>query len=355
MNNKISKNSTREKRSKAQRMAKKPTLGQNLQKSATETDAPERIAKRMARAGLCSRREAETWIAAGRVNLNGKTLTTPAITVTSTDKIEVDGKELSARERTRLWLYHKPDGVLTTNKDPEGRPTLFERLPKDMPRVMSVGRLDMNTEGLMLLTNDGGLARVLELPSTGWLRRYRVRAFGKTDQAKLDELKEGIAVDGILYGSIEALIEREQGSNIWLTVSIREGKNREVKRVLGAIGLEVNRLIRISYGPFQLGELEKGGVREIRGRTLRDQLGEKLIGMSGADFEAPIIHHNIAQNTAQSKAGPSPKRFGAGSKKKPNKRKAGVIEGGTRDRLLTKGDSARKRGRKATKRKSGNS
>lgn len=257
---------------------------------ATQAPTGERIAKRLARAGIASRREAETIIEAGRIAVNGKTLTSPAFNVTLEDRITIDGKPIPQIERTRLWLHHKPAGVVTSNKDPEGRPTVFEKLPTELPRVLSVGRLDINTEGLLLLTNDGGLARALELPQTGWLRRYRVRAHGKIKQSKLDELKDGIAVDGVFYGAIEATIEREQGSNVWIEVSLREGKNREIKNVMGALGLDVNRLIRTSFGPFQLGDLAPGHVLEVKGRVLQEQLGANLIEASGANFEAPITN-----------------------------------------------------------------
>jgi len=249
----------------------------------------ERLAKVIARAGLCSRRDAEDWIKAGRVAVNGSVIRTPAFNVTSRDSITVDGQPLAARSGTRVWLYHKPAGLVVTEKDPEGRPTIFEKLAEaGLPRVLTVGRLDLNTEGLLLLTNDGGLKRVLELPATGWLRRYRVRAFGTITQPQLDVLKEGIEVDGVKYGSIEATLERQQGSNVWLVVALREGKNREVKNVLAKLGLQVNRLIRVSYGPFQLGDLPIGAVEVVKARILRDQLGKKLADAAGVDFESDM-------------------------------------------------------------------
>jgi 23S rRNA pseudouridine2605 synthase len=256
---------------------------------------PERISKLLARVGVASRRDIERMILEGRVTLNGKLLDTPVVNVTLADKIEVDGTPIRGIERTRLWLYHKPGGLVTTNSDPEGRPTVFDNLPDELPRVLSIGRLDINTEGLLLLTNDGGLSRVLELPTTGWLRRYRVRAHGEVDQEALDKLKDGIAVDGVLYGSIEATLDRSQGRNVWITMGLREGKNREIKNVLGALGLEVNRLIRISYGPFQLGDLPEGQVLEVRGRTLRDQLGPRLIDEAKANFDAPLYNERSAE------------------------------------------------------------
>ncbi len=262
--------------------------------SAPTDGKPERISKILARVGVASRRDIERMILEGRVTLNGKLLDTPVVNVTLEDKIEVDGVPIRGIERTRLWLYHKPGGLVTTNSDPEGRPTVFDNLPEGLPRVLSIGRLDINTEGLLLLTNDGGLSRTLELPTTGWLRRYRVRAHGEVDQEALDKLKDGIAVDGVLYGSIEATLDRSQGRNVWITMGLREGKNREIKNVLGALGLEVNRLIRISYGPFQLGDLPEGEVLEVRGRTLRDQLGPRLIDESKANFEAPLYNERSA-------------------------------------------------------------
>ena len=250
--------------------------------------AGERIAKVMARAGLASRRDAEAWIAAGRVAVNGKTLTSPALNVTAHDRVVVDGNPLPQRERTRLFRYHKPPGLLTTNRDDRGRPTIFGALPRELPRLVTIGRLDLNSEGLLLLTNDGGLARVLELPDTGWLRRYRVRAHGRVDPAALDRLRNSITVDGVAYGPIEATLDREQGANVWITMGLREGKNREVRNVLRHLGLSVNRLIRVSYGPFQLGDLERAAIEEVNMRTLKEQLGERLARLAGSDFDAPL-------------------------------------------------------------------
>jgi 23S rRNA pseudouridine2605 synthase len=208
--------------------------------------------------------------------------------------VVVDGEPLPVRERTRLFLYHKTRGLVTSHADPAGRATIFSSLPKGLPRLVSIGRLDINTEGLLLLTNDGGLARVLELPATGWLRRYRVRARGRVEQQALDKLRDGITIDGVRYGSIEATVDRVQGSNVWLTFAIREGKNREVKNVLGDLGLAVNRLIRVSFGPFQLGELAEGAIEEVRTRTLREQLGERVAKLAGADFSGPRVEREQA-------------------------------------------------------------
>ncbi len=253
-----------------------------------EKKSGERIAKVVSRAGLASRRDAEEWIVQGRVTVNGRIINSPALDVTANDVISVDGKPLPPRERTRLFLFHKPRGLMTTHADPEGRPTVFDNLPEGLPRLISIGRLDFNTEGLLLLTNDGGLARALELPDTGWLRRYRVRAHGEVTQAQLDELKRGVEVDGVKYGPIDAVLERDQGANVWLVFAIREGKNREVRNVMAHLGLEVNRLIRVSYGPFQLAELPEGQVEEVKTRVLRDQLGEKISALAGADFNRPM-------------------------------------------------------------------
>ncbi|MBH5391187.1 pseudouridine synthase [Bradyrhizobium diversitatis] len=269
--------------------------------------AGERIAKVLARAGLASRRDAEEMVTQGRVTVNGRVINSPALDVTKNDVVMVDGKPLPERERTRLFLYHKPRGLMTTHDDPEGRPTVFDNLPEGLPRLISVGRLDFNTEGLLLLTNDGGLARTLELPDTGWLRRYRVRAHGDVTQAQLDELKNGIEIEGVKYGPIEATLERDQGANVWLVFAIREGKNREVRNVCAHLGLEVNRLIRVSYGPFQLGEIPEGQVEEIRSRVLREQLGDKVIEKSGAQFDVPQ-KSSAADDDAPRESKPASKR-----------------------------------------------
>ena len=251
-------------------------MGGKVGAKAERGQEPMRIAKAIAQAGLCSRRDAERMIEAGRVAVNGKTLATPAQVVSAADRITVDGKPLPQRQAPRLWRYHKPRGLVVSHKDPQGRKTVFEALPPGLPRVVSVGRLDLNTEGLLLLTNDGALARHLELPSTGWLRRYRVRAHGRVTQEALDGLRDGVTLDGVRYGPVEARIDREQGSNLWLMLGLREGKNREVKRIAEHLGLTVNRLIRISFGPFALGELAPGAVEDVKPRVLEDQLGQKL-------------------------------------------------------------------------------
>lgn len=289
-------------------------------------DGRQRIAKLMARAGLCSRRDAEAWIVDGRVSVNGTILTTPALDVGPADVVLVDGAPLPAADKTRLFLFHKPKGLVTSDHDPEGRATVFDHLREhwpDGPRVVTIGRLDINTEGLLLLTNDGGLARVLELPATGWVRRYRVRAKGETDQAVLDGLAAGVTIDGIEYAGIEAKLDRVQGANCWLTMGLREGKNREVKRVLEHIGLEVNRLIRISFGPFQLLDLPEGAVEEVKTRILRDQLGATLAAKAGVDFSepeplAPVVaapfreargKEKVSRATARDSAAPRGRNF----------------------------------------------
>ena len=237
------------------------------------TPKGDRIAKVLARAGVASRREAERMIEAGRVAVNGKKIDSPALNVTASDRIEVDGKPLAAAEPARLWLYHKPAGLVTTARDEKGRKTVFDALPEGMPRVMSVGRLDLNSEGLLLLTNDGGVKRRLELPSTGWLRKYRVRVHGKPAEATLAPLREGMEIDGERFQPMQVALDRQQGANAWITIGLREGRNREIRRAMEAVGLAVNRLIRVSYGPFQLGKLAVGEVQEVKERVLKDQLG----------------------------------------------------------------------------------
>jgi 23S rRNA pseudouridine2605 synthase len=233
----------------------------------------DRIAKVIARAGICSRRDAEKLVAEGRVTIDGTKLTQPGTRVTKGQVVAIDGKPLAEPERTRLWRYHKPSGLVTTHRDPEGRPTVFAKLPLSMPRVVSVGRLDYNSEGLLLLTNDGAMARKLELPAAGWTRKYRVRIFGKVSQADLEKLAEGVTIDGVKYEPVIADLERVKGMNSWAAVSLKEGKNREVKRLMEHLGLKVARLIRVQYGPFHLGQLEPGLVEEIPPELWRVQLG----------------------------------------------------------------------------------
>ena len=265
----------------------------------------ERVAKILARAGLCSRRDAERWIAEGRVSLKGTVLTSPAINVRDPAELTVDGKPLPETERARLWRYHKPSGVVTTHRDEKGRATVFEKLQEGLPRLISVGRLDLNSEGLLLMTNDGGLARKLELPANGWLRRYKVRVHGAVDPARLEELAKGVTVEGVAYGPIQATFEREQrSSNLWLTVSLREGRNREVRKVMAHLGLDVSRLIRIAYGPFQLGNLARGGIEEVPPRVLREQLGTGEPTEKGEKREQR--HRNEDRARSEMSASPAP-------------------------------------------------
>jgi 23S rRNA pseudouridine2605 synthase len=238
-----------------------------------ESERGERIAKLIARAGVCSRRDAERLIAEGRVAVNGETIASPALNLPADALITVDGKPIPTAAAAKLWRYHKPAGLVTSHRDPQGRPTVFAHLPPSLPRAISVGRLDINSEGLLLLTNDGELARQLELPSQGWIRRYRVRLFGKVTQADLDRLAKGVTIDGVRYGPVTAELERAKASNAWALVSLKEGKNREVKRLMEHLGLKVARLIRVSFGPFHLGHLPEGAVDEIPGKVWREQLG----------------------------------------------------------------------------------
>jgi 23S rRNA pseudouridine2605 synthase len=304
----------------------------------------ERIAKVIARAGLASRREAETWIAAGRVAVNGTIIRSPALAVTASDRIVVDGEPLRARERTRLFLYHKPRGLVTTHSDPQGRPTLFRALPSGLPRLISIGRLDINTEGLLLLTNDGGLARVLELPATGWLRRYRVRALGRVTQEALDRLRNGLTVKGVHYRPIEATLDHEGGANVWLTVGIREGKNREVRNVMETLGLKVNRLIRVAFGPFELSELENGKLQEIPTDELRAKLGPEIAAQAEADFEAPLVEPEAKKFPRHLGLRPRRRDPGIYSARRRDKRTTGVM-GFAHDARAPSGNDKRKRRR----------
>jgi 23S rRNA pseudouridine2605 synthase len=275
----------------------------------------ERIAKRLARAGLCSRREAERWIAEGRVSVNGTVLDTPARVVEAGDMILVDGKPVAEPERTRLWRYHKPAGLVTTHRDPEGRKTVFAALPADMPRVVSVGRLDLNSEGLLLLTNDGALARRLELPGNAWVRRYRVRVHGEVDPTALVRLEQGVTVEGVTYGPIKAILDRQQGANAWLTVSLQEGKNREVRKVMEHLGWPVTRLIRVAYGPFQLGTLAEGAAEEVPGKVLREQLGGAKPVLKPKADDRPAGEREKEERLGRRAAGAGRARAGAAKTK----------------------------------------
>lgn len=280
-----------------------PAGKKNVQSAENTASKGERIAKVIARAGLCSRRDAERWIAEGRVKLDGKTLDTAAVVVTRDQSIVVDGQALPAPEQARVWRFHKPKGVITTRKDPEGRTTVFDDLPADLPRLEPVGRLDYNSEGLLLFTNDGELKRKLELPSTGWSRRYRVRVHGKVDPAQIKALENGITVEGVNYGPIQARLEHQAASNAWIAMTLREGKNREIRRICEHLGLVVNRLIRVSYGPFALGELAPGKIESIPARILRDQLGMKNTDVEAASQGAPKKATNAKSGRAKTPAG----------------------------------------------------
>ena len=292
--------------------------------------SPERVARVLARAGVASRREAERLIEAGRVALNGRVLTSPAINVGPGDIVTLDGAPIADREPPRIWRYHKPPGLLTTHVDPKGRPTVFAQLPKELPRVISVGRLDFTSEGLLLLTNDGAIARQLELPSSGVVRRYRARAFGRASQEKLDRLKGGITVDGVAYGPIEARLERGQGANVWIGLSLSEGKNREVRKVLEAIGMKVNRLIRVAYGPFELGDLEPGAVEEVPARRLKALIRD---GFTGEAMAAPEPRSGKPKRAAPPQSSPradsSPRGGASKFKAKPRPDRRSSPAGGS--------------------------
>lgn len=312
----------------------------SLSEETPSPDGPrqERIAKALAHIGVASRREAERLIEAGRISVNGKVLDSPAFKVGPGDEIALDGVLVGERPPTRLWRYHKPEGLLTTHKDPEGRETVFERMPEDMGRVISVGRLDLNSEGLLLMTNDGELARVLELPATAWTRRYRVRAYGNADEKALASLSDGVTVDGVVYGPMEVIVDRRTGANVWLTVGLREGKNREVRKVLAHVGLNVNRLMRVAYGPFQLGSLGRGEIEEVRPAVLREQLGKLYpLGADNYPADAPA-----APTTGRAKAKPKQNR--------PAGQKAGWAKA---EKKSEPGHKARKRAEKAERAKSG--
>ena len=273
--------------------------------SLTPSEKPERIAKVIARAGICSRREAEVYIADGRVKVNGALLESPAFTVTKSDMIEVDNVRLSEAEPPRLWRYHKPRGLVVSNKDEKGRDTIFTKLPGSLPRVISIGRLDIDSEGLLLLTNDGELARHLELPATGWTRKYRVRVYGRVEEAKLEEIAEGVNIDGVQYGPVLARLDTQKNSNAWLTIAIKEGRNREVRNIMEYLGYPVTRLLRLSYGPFLLGKLEAGQVEEVKPTVLAQQLGLALDASDAKDAKQAAVAPKLRLKTKP--AGPNTK------------------------------------------------
>lgn len=291
-------------------------MNDEIEDKSSEIREGDRIAKVLARSGVCSRREAERWVEAGRVTLNGEILTSPAINVSPKDLVLVDGKPLAKPEPIRAWRYNKPRGLVTTHSDPEGRPTVFAALPGDLPRVVSVGRLDINSEGLLLLTNDGQLSRLLELPATGWVRRYRVRVFGKVTEQDLQKLTRGVTIDGVKYKATEAVIQNQTKDNSWILVGLNEGKNREVKRMMESIGCKVNRLIRISYGPFQLGNLESGAVEEIKTRSLAEQLGARLTKELGMKAPEPKLRATDTKKGPKSTAR-NPKQGGKPKNARP--------------------------------------
>ncbi len=309
-----------------------PIAGSSAGQASVAEGGGERVAKVLARAGVASRRDVEKLIAAGRVALNGQVLTTPAVKVGPDDLLTVDGAAVGEAEPTRVWRYHKPTGLVTTHRDPKGRPTVFEHLPEGLPRVISVGRLDLNSEGLLLLTNDGALARALEMPATGVVRRYRARARGHATQAKLDTLQQGITVDGVHYGPIEARLDKAKeggtAANLWITVTLTEGKNREVRKVLEALGLIVNRLIRLSYGPFQLGTLEIGQVEEVGPRVIREQLAEHIapgslpLATRKIAPAAPAHTHNLAPGQRRGTRPPATRGQAQAAPERPAKPKA---------------------------------
>ncbi len=285
--------------------------------SLDQTADVERIAKRIARAGICSRREAESRIFDGRVTVNGEMIASPAMNVGLSDKITIDGKPLPTREPAGLWRYYKPRGLVVSDRDEQNRETIFDHLPPNLPRLITVGRLDLDSEGLLLMTNDGDLARHLELPATGWSRKYRIRAQGQIDQAQLASLADGVTIDGIRYGQVIANLDRQMASNAWLTFAIREGKNREIRRIMDYLGHKVSRLIRISYGPFQLGDLEDGDIEAIKSRVLTDQLG---LGDSAADAsDKPTLSINKPAHSSAKKRGGHANHSRKSSRNHPHK------------------------------------